>query len=129
MKHTTFGGEETLSPEQKAQVDQLVNKAKQERSVPLDHALVLVKHLMQARSANMELETYINEMQAKLSENGISVPSKLKPEKVGDQDENMEMAADDDSEEEDEENPYDNDSDSDSGSDRGIPVPGEGLLE
>ena len=75
MKHTTFGGEESLTEEQKSKIDVLVGKARQERSVPLDHALVLVKHLMQTRLANMELETYIKEMQAKLQENGISVPS------------------------------------------------------
>ena len=63
MKHTTFGGgEENLTADQRTKIDLLVGKARQDRSVPLDHALVLVKHLMQTRLSNMELETYIKEM-------------------------------------------------------------------
>ena len=50
---------------------------KQKKTVPLDHAIVLVKHLVQIKTENYELEGYIKEMQAKLQEAGLEVP--LKP--------------------------------------------------
>ena len=68
-------------------------------------------------------------MQAKLTENGIDVPSMLKPEKPGDQDENMEDAnkeSHDDHEDHDDDDDYDFDSDD---SDNCEPIPGDGLLE
>ena len=47
--------------------------------MPLDHAIVLVKHLVQMKTENYELEGYIREMQAKMQEAGLEVP--LKPTK------------------------------------------------
>ena len=39
--------------------------------MPLDHAIVLMKHLAQQKSANLELENKIVEMKTKMSEGGM----------------------------------------------------------
>ena len=44
--------------------------------MPLDHAIVLVKHLVQMKTENYELEAYIRDMQAKMQEAGVEVPAK-----------------------------------------------------
>ena len=45
---------------------------KQEKTVALDHALVLVQHLLKAQTTNMELTNSLKEMQAKMQEHGIN---------------------------------------------------------
>jgi len=44
----------------------VVEMEKQRKTVPLDHSLVLIKHLVQVKTENLELESYVKEMQAKL---------------------------------------------------------------
>lgn len=64
-KHQTFGGDD-LSPAQKERIAKVVEMEKQRKTVPLDHSLVLIKHLVQVKTENLELESYVKEMQAKL---------------------------------------------------------------
>ena len=45
----------------------------------LEHALVLVKHLTQMKTTNLELETHVKELQAKLREAGVPVPTQAAP--------------------------------------------------
>ena len=47
--------------------------------MPLDHAIVLVKHLVKMKTENYELENYIKEMKAKMQEAGVGVPSMPNP--------------------------------------------------
>lgn len=86
--------------------------------MPLEHALSLVKHLVQMKTTNLELEAYVKEMQAKLRENGVPVPSMVKPEKTGrakdEVQDNDDLSADS----------YDSED-----SDNLDPVAGKGLLE
>ena len=96
---------------------------KQKKTVPLDHALVLVKHLVQVKTENLELESYIKEMQAKMQEAGVAIPSKHKPENASDNiDEHAakEEDNDDSDEETDSEDSEDENKD---------PIPGGNLLE
>ena len=50
----------------------------------MDHAIVLVKHLVKMKTENYELESYIKEMKAKMEEAGVGVPGKSKPEGTAD---------------------------------------------
>jgi len=89
--------------------------------VPLEHALVLVKHLVQMKTTNMELETYVREMQVKMREGGMPVPSMLKPEISGSE----KRTSDDDQEDED----SSVDSEDSDAINNLEPVAGKGLLE
>ena len=78
QKHQTFGMDEgqNLSSDQMERIAQVIGRHKADKSVPLDHALVLTKHLVEVKTQNMNLETQILELQAKLKENptGSSAP-------------------------------------------------------
>lgn len=89
--------------------------------MPLEHALNLVKHLVQMKTTNLELEAYVKEMQAKLRENRVPVPSMVKPEKAGSEKKAKDEPLSDD----------DLSGDSDDSDDSGNfdPVAGKGLLE
>lgn len=71
--HSTFGAA-PLSKEQTEAIASVVKRKNEEKSVPLEHALTLVKLLLKSRTANMELENYINELKAQLDEAGHTVP-------------------------------------------------------
>ena len=91
--------------------------------MPLDHAIVLVKHLVQVKTENLELENYIREMQAKMQEAGLEVADR--PKHGGNSDEaghvsEMQQVADEGEETSD----YDSED-----SDDVRPVPGGDLLE
>ena len=60
----TFGPGFSLSPQQRAQVAETLKMKRQEKTVPLEHAIVLVKHLLKAQTVNMELDNHIKELQA-----------------------------------------------------------------
>ena len=78
MQHQTFGGGQKLTKQQQERITSVVQTEKQKKSVPLDHAIVLVKHLVKMKTENYELETYIKEMKAKMEEAGVGVPSNPK---------------------------------------------------
>ena len=59
----TFGSS-SISPQVQAKIIQVVDKHKKNPTVPLEHAIVLVKHLIKTKTANLELENQIKEMQA-----------------------------------------------------------------
>ena len=123
-KHQTFGPG-GLTPVQKERIAKLVQTEKQRKTVPLDHTLVLVKHLVKMKTENLELESYIKEMKAKMQENGIAIPSKHKPENASDNmDENAAAVGEGDNDEDSDDSDY-TDSDDE---DKEI-VPGEGMLE
>jgi len=89
--------------------------------VPLEHALSLVKHLVQMKTTNLELEAYVKEMQAKLRENGVPVPSMVKPEKTGLEKKAKDSVLSDDD--------FSGDSYDSDDSENLDPVAGKGLLE
>jgi hypothetical protein len=89
--------------------------------VPLEHALVLVKHLVEMKTTNMELEIYVKEMQVKMREGGIAVPSMLKPEITV-----SEKRSSNDDQDDDDSSVDSQDSESNSNLE---PVAGKGLLE
>ena len=131
MKNFTPGD---LTPQQASQIMELMNAKKRERSVAFADALILVRHLVGMKTVNLEQACYIKEMQAKLQEHNIAVPSMQKPENTGSQ-----ASAEDDivDEPEDESDFSDSDSDDDSdlsddqdtSSKKRKPVEGNGLLE
>ena len=59
LKHQTFGKEDgqNLSSDQLERIAQIICRAKGDKSVPLDHALVLTKHLVEVKTQNMNLES------------------------------------------------------------------------
>ena len=120
---------EQVVQQQKARVAEVLRQQKQEKLVPIDHALVLVKHLVHLKTANLELETYIKEMQVKMAEANVAVPPKHKPENTGgdiESDESVDEGGD-----EDDDSSYDSE-DSDAGmtSDGNLKiVPGEDLVQ
>ena len=75
QKHQTFGPDENLSSDQLERIAQIIGRHKGEKSVPLDHALVLTKHLVEVKTQNMSLETQILELQAQLKENSTGQPT------------------------------------------------------
>ena len=60
-KHQTFG-QANFTQEQKQRAQAAIHIQKQEKSVALDHALVLVQHLLKAETVNMELKNSLREM-------------------------------------------------------------------
>ena len=91
----------------------------------MDHAIVLVKHMVQTKTENLELENYIKEMQAKMKEAGVELPERATRESA--QNASSHVQEEDNEDEEDDESDYDSEFDSDD--ENRAPVPGGDLLE
>lgn len=61
---------ESFTPQQKDKIQGLIRAEKEKKSVPLQYALVLVQHLVEMKNRNLELETNVRELEAKLQEHG-----------------------------------------------------------
>ena len=63
---------------------ELLEIERDQQVVPLDHALVLVKHMMRQKTKNLALHAHIKNMEALLQSNHIGVPlmkSSVTPER------------------------------------------------
>lgn len=67
-RFVSFG--DNLTPNQKVKVDSFILAQKQKKVVPLQHALVLVQHLVDMKNRNIELETTVKDLEARLEESG-----------------------------------------------------------
>ena len=55
-------------------INATIKRKNEEKSVPLEHALILVKSLLQQKSVNMELTAQIGEIKAQVEQSGHSIP-------------------------------------------------------
>lgn len=64
-QHASFGNAGApshLSSQEKDHIASLIKERKQERVIPLDHILVVLRHMLQVKAEYMEMSNYVKEM-------------------------------------------------------------------